>query len=120
MQLTEHRGSGALLVTRVEAAAVVVGDRRLAGSFLLSARELLVLDCGAEPLTVDTLEPALTLQPEVVLVGLPASRARPMPRLQAEVAGRGVGLEVMSKEACARTYNVLVTEGRRVVALFLC
>ena len=32
---------------------------------------------------------------------------------------RGIGIEVMDNAAAARTFNVLATEGRRVVAAFL-
>jgi len=57
--------------------------------------------------------------PEVVLIGtggrqhfLPADYARPL-------LTQGVGLEVMSTAAAARTYNILMSEGRRVVAALL-
>ena len=32
---------------------------------------------------------------------------------------RGIGIEVMDNAAAARTFNVLATEGRRVLAAFL-
>lgn len=59
--------------------------------------------------------------PEVVLIGtglrqqfLPHQLTRPL--LEA-----GTGVEVMSTQAAARTYNILMAEGRRVVAaLLLC
>ncbi len=57
--------------------------------------------------------------PEVVLIGtggrqhfLPPEHARPL-------LMQGVGLEVMSTAAAARTYNILMSEGRRVVAALL-
>lgn len=57
--------------------------------------------------------------PEVMLVGtgltqtlLPAHIIAPLHRL-------GIGVEAMTTEAAARTYNILMAEGRRVVAALL-
>jgi uncharacterized protein len=57
--------------------------------------------------------------PEVMLVGtglrqhlLPAHIVAPLHRM-------GIGVEAMSTEAAARTYNILMAEGRRVVAALL-
>jgi uncharacterized protein len=37
----------------------------------------------------------------------------------AAVLGRGIGLEVMDTGAACRTYNILMSEGRRVVAALI-
>ena len=59
------------------------------------------------------------LQPEVVLLGTGARLQFPAPRLARCLYESGVGLEVMDTGAACRTYNVLVGEGRRVVAALL-
>lgn len=57
--------------------------------------------------------------PEVILVGtgqhqhfLPAAITRPLLEM-------GIGIETMSTQAAARTYNILMAEGRRVMAALL-
>lgn len=57
--------------------------------------------------------------PEVLLVGtglkqhfLPAEATRPL-------LAAGIGVEVMSTQAAARTYNILMAEGRRVTVALL-
>ena len=57
--------------------------------------------------------------PEVILVGtgkqqhfLPAAVTRPLLDV-------GIGVEAMNTHAAARTYNILMAEGRRVVAALL-
>ena len=57
--------------------------------------------------------------PEVILIGtglkqhfLPAETTR-------ELIDLGIGVELMSTQAAARTYNILMSEGRRVVAALL-
>jgi uncharacterized protein len=58
-------------------------------------------------------------QPEVVLLGTGARQRFPHPRLSAPLANAHVGFEVMDTQAACRTYNILVAEGRRVLAVLL-
>jgi uncharacterized protein len=55
-------------------------------------------------------------RPDVVLLGTGATIRFPHPRLTRALADAGVGVEVMDTAAACRTYNILVAEGRRVVA----
>lgn len=121
MQLIEQRDEGLLLVRAVDAAAIQIGERRLEASFLLSperceegfpARHLDELDAAA-------VAAILALEPAVVLIGTGARQQLPAPALMAQFMGRGVGLETMDSRAAARTYNLLASEGRRVVVAFL-
>jgi uncharacterized protein len=61
----------------------------------------------------------LALRPDVVLLGTGRQQRFPHPRLTACLARAGVGLEVMDTAAACRTYNILMAEGRRVLAAFL-
>jgi uncharacterized protein len=59
------------------------------------------------------------LQPEIVILGTGAAQRFPRPELARALAATGVGVEVMDSRAACRTYNILATEGRRVVAAIL-
>jgi uncharacterized protein len=61
----------------------------------------------------------LGLHPDVVLLGTGAKAQFPEPAVQAEFLKRGIGIETMDNAATARTFNVLVGEGRNAVAVFL-
>ena len=70
-----------------------------------------------QDIDVADLEPVFALRPEVVIVGwaggqtfLPAAQRR-------WFLERGIGLEVMELGAACRTYNVLIGDGRAVVAI---
>ena len=54
---------------------------------------------------------------EMVILGTGAKSRFPSRELMFAFARRGVGLEYMNTPAAARTFNVLVGEGRRVVAV---
>jgi uncharacterized protein len=56
---------------------------------------------------------------DVVLFGV-GSCARPLtPALKESLARRGIRADIMDTGAACRTYNVLLAEGRRVMALLL-
>jgi uncharacterized protein len=61
----------------------------------------------------------LALQPEVVLLGTGARQRFPHPRLTARLMAAGIGVEAMDSGAACRTYNILMTEGRKVLLAVL-
>jgi uncharacterized protein len=65
------------------------------------------------------LEPILALQPEVVLLGTGARQVFPDPAMLRALYARNVGIEIMDTSAACRTFNVLVAEGRAVVAALI-
>ncbi len=56
---------------------------------------------------------------DVVLLGMGRDIAHAPPELRSALEEAGLGVEVMSSPAAARTYNVLLSEGRRIVAALL-
>ena len=59
------------------------------------------------------------LEPEIVLLGTGPRLRFPDPRLTQPLTGARIGLEVMDLNAACRTYNILVSEDRRVAAALL-
>ncbi len=72
-----------------------------------------------DALIADDFARLLTWQPEVVIVGTGERQRFPHPRLLAALSQARIGVEIMSTPAAARTYNILMAEGRRVVAAIL-
>jgi uncharacterized protein len=64
-------------------------------------------------------EAILAHEPEVVLLGTGERQLFPAAEFGATFLRAGVGFEVMDTGAACRTFNVLVTEERRVVALLI-
>ena len=56
---------------------------------------------------------------ELLLLGTGPTLARPPRALIDALAARGVAVEFMDSRAAARTYNVLLAEGRRVAVALL-
>jgi len=61
----------------------------------------------------------LTLKPDVLLLGTGARQRFPHPRLYRSLTDAGIGVECMDTAAACRTYNILVTEDRKVAAAIL-
>jgi uncharacterized protein len=61
----------------------------------------------------------LAKEPELVLIGTGPSQRFLPPTITLPLAQARVGFEVMDSAAACRTFNILVAEGRRVVAAFV-
>lgn len=121
MQLNHELPDYAFTLRAADGVTARVNDRTLSASFILSPQQLVedwpVRDSAA--LTPDDLTPLLALQPEVILLGTGERQIFPPAAVMAACLRQGVGLEVMTNAAAARTFNVLASESRKVVAGFL-
>ena len=57
--------------------------------------------------------------PELILIGTGQRQHFLKPAITQEVLRLGIGVEIMDTQAAARTYNILMAEGRKVVAALL-
>lgn len=120
MRFTLEDAGGANLVRGWEAGALRVNEEWVRGCVMVAATVMQPLPiASASELIRSNLEPALAQDPEVLLVGTGARQVFLGPEVLRACSEAGVGLETMDTLAAARTYNVLVGEGRRVVAVLL-
>jgi uncharacterized protein len=121
MQLNLEHPDHEFFLRGADGESVRVNERRLTSSFVLAPNRLVeawpVREVKA--LTPDDIDLVLALEPEVVLLGSGATQAFPPAAVLAHCLRRGVGLETMTNAAAARTFNVLASEDRRVVAAFV-
>jgi uncharacterized protein len=121
MQLNLERPDHAYYLRGADGSVAVVNDRAFEASFAVAPDRLIeawpVVDATA--MVPDDLAPLLALEPEVIVLGTGARQLFPPAVVMAACLGRGIGLEVMTNAAAARTFNVLAGESRRVVAAFV-
>jgi uncharacterized protein len=120
MQLVEQPAGGNP-VRRIGTGVVTVGNTDHRRSVVVSA-EHVIAEWPVD--RVDAIDDVaigaiLDCAPEVVLLGTGARQVFPAARVAAAFLTRGIGFEAMDNAAAARTYNVLLTEGRRVVVAFI-
>lgn len=77
-------------------------------------------DCTRfEDLTADHFERLASLDVEVIVFGSGLRNRFPPPAWLRPLMERRLGLETMDTQAACRTYNILASEGRNVVAALL-
>ncbi|MDI3337388.1 Mth938-like domain-containing protein [Defluviimonas aestuarii] len=62
---------------------------------------------------------ALVEEIDVLFIGTGKAIAHPPAALRTALEEAGIGVEAMATDAAARTYNVLLSEGRRIAAALL-
>jgi uncharacterized protein len=72
-----------------------------------------------DALTPEHFDALIEAAPEVVIFGSGTKLRFPHPRLTARLAKHRIGVETMDFGAACRTYNILMSEGRRVAAALL-
>lgn len=107
-----------LFVRSVGAEGIRVGDTHYQNALVLTP-EVLIDDWPPQAfgeLTSEHFEVLLALEPDLVLLGVGATQRFLHPERLAAFYRRNIGVEVMTTVAACRTFNVLASEGRRVVA----
>ena len=74
---------------------------------------------SAAAITLADLQPVLDIAPEIIVLGTGERQQFPDAALMGAILSRGIGCEVMSTGAACRTYNVLVSEDRKVAAVLM-
>jgi uncharacterized protein len=121
MDLTLDRPGDHHSIRSVSAQGIQIGDHWYTGPLIVSASELLTDWDAGRPAELDEqrLAPVFGLAPEVVLVGTGPQQEFPPPEVLMYFYRRNIGVEFMTTHAACRTFNVLVSENRKVVAALL-
>lgn len=118
---TVERGEDVNLIRACSAHEITVRDQVIRGSVILSVGKV-VTDWPPKSVTElkpEHLQMAVDSQPQVILLGTGANQVFPPPEVLAPVYRAGIGIEIMNTPAACRTYNVLVQEGRQVMAALI-
>ena len=117
-----QESSGALnTITSYGADHVAINLQRHEGSILVMPESPVIAwpVSSFEALTAENFDALIELAPEVVIFGSGSRLRFPHPRLTAQLARHRIGVETMDLGAACRTYNILMSEGRRVAAALL-
>jgi uncharacterized protein len=115
------RSGGRNLFTGYGAGYVSINEQRYEHPIVVTADNAVMPweATSFETLTTEHFEALLELTPEIVLLGTGESLRFPHPRLTRPLAEAHIGFEAMDTKAACRTFNILMAEGRQVVAAML-
>ncbi|MCA3179027.1 MAG: Mth938-like domain-containing protein [Burkholderiaceae bacterium] len=121
MKLHAHRDAALNTVTAYGTGWLEINARRYEHALLVQPEAPVEVwpPVRFEDLAPEHFEAIAARAPEVVLLGTGASQRFAHPRLVAALAARRIGVEAMDTGAACRTYNILMSEGRKVLAALL-
>ena len=104
MKFSEDKVDQGYHITAYEQGLVMVSGSPKTGSFIISLEQLIEDDH------------ADVGKPDLVLIGTGERLKFPAMEHYASLIQRNIGVEIMDSAAACRTYNILLSEGRKVVA----
>ena len=121
MKIEREAAEGKNLFTGYGDGYVEVNGARLAANLIVSGDRLQPAwaEGGLDALTETQIEGLLEWKPEIVLLGSGTRFRFPDPAAMAPLYRAGIGVEVMDTRAACRTYNILLAEGRNVIAALI-
>jgi len=121
MKFSLSDDSNSFIIRAYDHGEVVVNEHHHSNSVIVMPNR--VIDNWAPQTFDDLMEDHFTfiseLEPQLVILGTGEEQLFPKPALYAVLLNQGIGVEVMTTPAACRTYNILVSEGRRVAAALL-
>ena len=121
MKFAQDDSPAGPIIHAYEPGRIQVGETSYRHSLIVSPERVLEdwRPQAPDQLGAEDFEPVLALNPEIIVLGTGASQRFPDPTTYAAIMNRGVGLEIMDTGAACRTYNILMSESRRVVAALI-
>jgi len=100
---------------------IQVNDKILNTSLIIAAQQLIEnwQPTQVSEITQETLAAAVALQPQILLIGTGAVQQFIPIEIYGDFLNQGIGIEIMDTAAACRTYNVLTSENRKVVAALI-
>ena len=121
MRFTQDSSTAAQRIREYRPGELRINDAVFRETVIVSASSVTVLPQVRDMDGLAAFDPAplLALEPELVLIGTGQRQIFPAASFRAQFLNAGIGFEVMDTGAACRTFNVLVTEQRRVAALLM-
>lgn len=121
MKLSLDTGTASHLIRHYDDDGITINETRYTRD-LIVLPEAVIPDWASAPaaeLTLAHFDALAGHEREILLLGTGRVQRFPPARLMAELGRQGIGLEVMDTAAACRTYNVLMSEDRRVAAALM-
>lgn len=118
MKFAEDHNSATYKISAYDDQSIAINGLAYSQSLVLSPSEL---DSEWSPssfneLRASHLETIYTMKPEIIILGTGSKQTFPPAEILRHLAIKQIGYEIMDTQAACRTFNILMAEGRTVVA----
>ena len=121
MKFSQESIDHGYVITAYEPGRIKVRETDYDTALLLMPEKLIgpwsIADINA--LTADMVAELITHDPEIIIIGTGKNQVFPDPKLFMPLMKNGIGYEVMNTGAACRTYNILLSEDRQVLAALI-
>ena len=118
MKFAQDSQDEGYVITAYDDDSVSINGKAFRQSFIIAARQL-EENWGItaiELLQTDHIDKVLSFKPELILIGTGNRLVFPAVEAYSAIIQQGIGVDFMDTGAACRTYNILMSEGRDVVA----
>ena len=118
MKFAEDHNSSKYKITGYESAGVQINGLIHSQAFVLSPMEL-INDWQPQDLAslkVEHFDALYNMKPEVIILGTGEKQIFPDREILKYLVQKRIGYEIMDTQAACRTFNIIMAEGRNVVA----
>jgi uncharacterized protein len=121
MKISLDTGTASYLIRSYAEGSVQVNETVYTQDLIVMPEEVIAPwpSAPVSELTPEHFDAVHPHEPEIVLLGTGRRQTFPPARLLASLGRQGMGLEVMDTPAACRTFNVLMSEDRRVAAALM-
>lgn len=121
MELIQNNIDDTNLINSVSETELIINDKSYLQSLILSNHQIVTdIDVNSiEKLTEEHVQQLLQTKPDLIIFGTGTAQLFPGTLLLAPIATQNIGFEIMNNKSASRTYNVLVTEERKVACLLI-
>ena len=121
MKLSIDYNTSRYTIMAYETGSVTINNNQYSQSLIVTPEALICPweACSPEQLNRNHIEALIDMKPEIILLGTGKTLSFPHPSLISIAMQQGIGFEVMDTGSACRTFNVLASEDRKVMAAIL-
>ena len=121
MKLNKDTSNSKYIIEKYENDGITISQKKYCSSLIISHDKLIgnwnIKDISE--ININHFNEIFAINPDVIIIGSGKNHKFLDNKILAEIMAKGIGIEVMNTQSACRTYTVLESEGRNVVAALI-
>ena len=120
MELTLQSIKSGLFIKNYENHSLYIDDKIYKNNVLMTSAAVENWNLNdIDNLNIDDFKNVLDCKPEIIILGTGGSLVIPTPAIINDIQNQGIGFEFMITDSACKTFNLLVSENRKVAAALI-